>query len=106
MTYVTIRCPHCKKVLDKLISSHVGLSNPFFQCSHCGENYVSRYMKEWENMTNYVRFGNTLTQTIRNIFFGLIQYFSFGNNLSGIFERFVFINNTLNNFSPIRGRLS
>ena len=47
MTYQTLRCPHCKNVVDRASGYPSYIGNPFRQCPWCGKFYVHSFTREW-----------------------------------------------------------
>ena len=47
MTYHTLKCPHCKKIVNRATGSPSYIGNPFRKCPWCGGIYVDSFTQEW-----------------------------------------------------------
>lgn len=55
MTYHTLKCPHCKRILNRTTGSPDIIGNPFSKCPWCGGVYVASFTKEWVTRTPFQR---------------------------------------------------
>ena len=57
MTRTTLRCPHCKSVLERMSGSgSTQIGNPIRECPFCGGTYIHSFVREWVNMSPFERF--------------------------------------------------
>lgn len=49
MTYHTLKCPHCNRVLGSGSGSPSYIGNPIHQCPFCGGIYTDPFTVEWIN---------------------------------------------------------
>lgn len=65
-TYITIRCPHCNKVVESYIergtSKYINIGTPIDVCPHCKMPYRRKNINEWiflsqKDREEYLKFG-------------------------------------------------
>ena len=55
MTYHTLKCPHCKKIVNRATGSPSYIGNPFRKCPWCGGVYVDSFTQEWATKSPFQR---------------------------------------------------
>lgn len=55
MTYHTLKCPHCKNIVNRTTGSPSYIGNPFRKCPWCGGNYVDSFTQEWATKSPFQR---------------------------------------------------
>lgn len=56
MTYHTLKCPHCRKVINWVTGSPDYIGNPIRKCPWCGGLYIDSFTREWVTKSPYKRF--------------------------------------------------
>ena len=56
MTYHTLKCPHCKKIVNQATGSPSYIGNPFRECPWCGGIYTDSFTQEWITKSPFQRF--------------------------------------------------
>ena len=55
MTYHTLKCPHCKNIVNRATGSPSYIGNPFRKCPWCGGVYVDSFTQEWATKSPFQR---------------------------------------------------
>lgn len=55
MTYYTLKCPHCKNVVNRATGRPSYIGNPFRKCPWCGGVYVDSFTQEWATKSPFQR---------------------------------------------------
>lgn len=55
MTYHTLKCPHCKNVVNRVTGSPSYIGNPFRKCPWCGGVYIDSFTQEWATKSPFQR---------------------------------------------------
>lgn len=55
MTYHTLKCPHCKNIVNRATGSPSYIGNPFRKCPWCGGIYVDSFAQEWATKSPFQR---------------------------------------------------
>lgn len=95
MQRYTVRCPHCKNILD--IGSgepKKKIGNPLKKCPFCGRSYIDQNVKEWVTMSPFKRVNFI---AFKPFAFGILISIFFVGIVSELFD----INSTITNIMRI-----
>ena len=72
MTHYTLKCPHCKSVLNWGTGSPSYIGNPFRKCPWCGGVYVDSFTQEWATKSPFQRTKFLIDKPLSGAFLSII----------------------------------
>ena len=72
MTYHTLKCPNCKKIVNRATGSPSYIGNPFRKCPWCGGVYVDSFTQEWATKSPFQRTKFLIDKPLAGAFLSII----------------------------------
>ena len=72
MTYHTLKCPHCKNIVNRATGSPSYIGNPFRKCPWCGGIYVDSFTQEWATKSPFQRTKFLIDKPLAGAFLSII----------------------------------
>ena len=72
MTYHTLKCPHCKNIVNRATGSPSYIGNPFRECPWCGGIYVDSFTQEWATKSPFQRTKFLIDKPLAGAFLSII----------------------------------
>lgn len=72
MTYHTLKCPHCKNIVNRATGSPSYIGNPFRKCPWCGGIYVDSFTQEWATKSPFQRIKFLIDKPLAGAFLSII----------------------------------
>lgn len=72
MTYHTLKCPHCKNIVNRATGSPSYIGNPFRKCPWCGGVYVDSFTQEWATKSPFQRIKFLIDKPLAGAFLSII----------------------------------
>ena len=72
MTYHTLKCPHCKNIVNRATGSPSYIGNPFRKCPWCGGVYVDSFTQEWATKSPFQRTKFLIDKPLAGAFLSII----------------------------------
>ena len=72
MTYHTLKCPHCKNIVNRAKGSPSYIGNPFRKCPWCGGVYVDSFTQEWATKSPFQRTKFLIDKPLSGAFLSII----------------------------------
>lgn len=72
MTYHTLKCPHCKNIVNRATGSPDYIGNPFRKCPWCGGVFVDSFTQEWATKSPFQRTKFLIDKPLAGAFLSII----------------------------------